>query len=175
MASTTHEALIAELLGDVGKLHDGIKALPQTINENIKKIHNEIEAIPTSLQSSVGAIVKVTQETEKAIELYADTAKKSIKDHVAVETALSDAIKALTRSAKAYEENVKAAHSTIKTLFIAFVVGFCGALLGMWGVWVVYGQQIATNAAWGRGLSIAWNQLDQKTQKIITTAKEAQK
>ena len=31
--TTTHEALIAELLGDVGRLHDEVQALPQALKD----------------------------------------------------------------------------------------------------------------------------------------------
>ena len=50
MASTAQEALIAELLGDVGKLHDQIKALP--------------DALKASVAPTIGALVLASREAK---------------------------------------------------------------------------------------------------------------
>ncbi|MGX2042302.1 hypothetical protein ACWJKU_19550 (plasmid) [Methylocaldum sp. MU1018] len=52
MASTAQEALIAELLGDVGKLHDEVKAL----RESLPAVVAELSERTTALQTAIAGL-----------------------------------------------------------------------------------------------------------------------
>jgi hypothetical protein len=49
MASTAQEALIAELLGDVGKLHDEVKALRESLPAVVAELSERTTAIHTAI------------------------------------------------------------------------------------------------------------------------------
>jgi hypothetical protein len=49
MASTAQEALIAELLGDVGKLHDEVKALRESLPAVVAELSERTTAIQTAI------------------------------------------------------------------------------------------------------------------------------
>ncbi len=70
MATTAQEALLAELLGDVGKLHDQIKALPEAFKEQIAP--------------HLGALVQASAKATTAID-SAGKAKLSALDNQAAQ------------------------------------------------------------------------------------------
>lgn len=71
MASTAQEVLIAELLGDVGNLHDRIKELP-----------GELEG---AVAPTIGKLVLATKKIESTIAQLGDTQINSIQRFTAME------------------------------------------------------------------------------------------
>lgn len=69
--STVQDALIAELLGDVGALHDRIKELPSELEEAV---------VPT-----VGKLVLAAKKIESTIAQLGDTQIRSIQRFAAME------------------------------------------------------------------------------------------
>lgn len=99
MASTTHEALLAELLGDVGIVHDQIKALPEAIREAVgsapSAIREATAAAVTILENCAEAQAHwIEQETLKNQETFLqrqreqnDSAHKAMQDVITTQNA----------------------------------------------------------------------------------------
>ena len=174
MASTAQEALIAELLGDVGKLHDKIKELPT--------------AMQTAIAPNLGALVAASKEAQATIAQLGEAQRVSIGQFSAAEkvalrdalkaamreeagAALSDAVRSLQSSAAAHESAVKAeGRQAVKVMAIAALFGFLGAVSGIAGGYVMFGQEQAEKTTFGRALGSEWGELDAKAQRIIQQA-----
>lgn len=82
MASTAQEALIAELLGDVGKLHDEVKALetrlPAIIEQAENQLAGQVGAITTATRDGLGEIAKQTGAARELVEKYAQLMGKQL-------------------------------------------------------------------------------------------------
>ena len=57
MASTAQEVLIAELLGDIGRLHDQVKTLPAGIKGAIAPAVGELVSATKEAQASIATLV----------------------------------------------------------------------------------------------------------------------
>lgn len=106
--STAKDALIAELLGDVGNLHDEVKAINKTIpimakeakdqlNPIIDKIINTSDTIRydclTLTETSKASLITLTYQLEKQIEIQADIQKKETTEQLKeiIETSIKQA------------------------------------------------------------------------------------
>ena len=78
MVSTTHEALIAELLGDVGKLHDDIKALPGLIAPTVEAINGVAQEATEQAKAAVRA--SGNEEADRLHRELAKIAKEVLQD-----------------------------------------------------------------------------------------------
>lgn len=176
---TARDALIHDLLGDVGKLHDLIKALPGEMQ--------------TALSPSLGALVGASKEAQATIAQLAEAQKVSIGQFSAAEkvalrdamkaamreeagAALADTVRALQSSAAAHETAIKAeGRQAIKIMAIAALFGLLGAVCGIAGGYVMFGQEQAQQADFGRAVGSVWGELDQKAQRVIQQAREAKR
>lgn len=70
--STALEALTAELLGDVGKMHDEVKAMPE-----------KIEKVSARLEELTGGFVKAAEYYEKEIDRFIRAAATSSANNCA--------------------------------------------------------------------------------------------
>lgn len=123
MAATAQEALIAELLGDVGRLHDHIKALPAALQE--------------SVAPSLEAVALATAEARTTIDKYADAQKAMIRQQAAlrlneeVEKACSQAAQLIDASAKA-NRNINASKWLAMAGAVCLVIAGFGFTAGYW-------------------------------------------
>lgn len=175
---TTRDALTIDLLGDVGRLHDEIKALP--------------EGLKTSLGPSLGALVMASKEAQATIGQLGAAEKASFGNFAAAEkVALRDALKAALRedagealasvarelvaSTKALD---RAAKDETRQRWQWIAVAFAGSLLagalGFYGSHLLYGKQIDDQAAFGRAVGTVWDSLDAKTKERIQAARNSQ-
>lgn len=76
---TTRDALIAELLGDLGAVHDEIKALPKNLGESLR---GSLELIASSVEDAEKTAEKLSKETESNIQ----SAFKIHQENLAAET-----------------------------------------------------------------------------------------
>lgn len=77
---TTRDALIIELLGDLGMVHDEIKSLP----ENIKKSLGEsLTIIANSIQEAEDTAKRISDETRIALQAVGDTELLAMKHEIA--------------------------------------------------------------------------------------------
>ena len=70
-ASTAQEALLAELLGDVGRLHDEVKALPAAMS-----------AAEQRLTATVAALTGASDQYRMAITAFNDEAKQELTEYL---------------------------------------------------------------------------------------------
>lgn len=93
--STALEALTAELLGDVGLLHDQIKQLRETIPEITEETTKKLELQTGYLISTANDLNKVIIDMSKKVDEYA-----SASVNAAVEAGKLEINKAVTQAAK---------------------------------------------------------------------------
>ena len=178
MANTAQEVLIAELLGDVGKLHDDIKALPGNLEKEVSP--------------ALGAILKATEKAHGAIVQLGAAEKASFGNFAAAEkVALRDALKAALRdeagealasvareratSARIHQDAAKGEKvQRWQWIAVAFAGSLLAGALGFYGSHLLYGKQIDEQAAFGRAVGTVWDGLDTKTKERIQAARERQ-
>ena len=68
------DALLTELLGDVGKLHDLIKSLPMSLKKTINPTLSQFSA---TLKKSQDDLSTLTDEKKTVIQRFADNEKKN--------------------------------------------------------------------------------------------------
>lgn len=140
--STVQEALIAELLGDVGALHDRIKELP-----------DELES---AVAPSLGKLVLATKKIESTIAQLGDAQIISIQRFTAMEKvdlrgamtaaaktvageALENAARALLVAASSHENAIEQGKQQTTNIFlVAVLCGFLGSLVGGASIYALY-------------------------------------
>ena len=175
---TTRDALTIDLLGDVGRLHDQIKALP--------------EGLKTSLAPALGALALASKEAQATIGQLGAAEKASFGNFAAAEkVALRDALKAALRdeagealasvarelatSARIYQDAAKGEKvQRWQWIAVAFAGSLLAGALGFYGSHLLYGKQIDEQAAFGRAVGTVWDSLDAKTKERIQAARERQ-
>lgn len=175
---TTRDALTIDLLGDLGKVHDQIKALPEALKE--------------ALAPSLGALVLASKEAQATIGQLGAAEKASFGNFAAAEkVALRDALKAslreeagealasvareLAASAKALDKAVKGeTRQRWQWIAVAFAGSLLAGALGFYGSHLLYGQKIDEEAAFGRAVGTVWGSLDAKTKERIQAARNNQ-
>lgn len=179
---TTRDALTLELLGDLGRVDDKITALEQ-------RIDSLPDAFKEAIAPSLGAVAMATKEAQAAIQQAGRTEVAAFKNFTAQDKiALRDALKAalredagaaladvardLSSSARLHEEAAKAERrQRWQWLAVALAVGLLGGALGLYGSHLLYGQQQAEQAAFGRAVMATWGDLDAKTKERIQEAR----
>lgn len=175
---TARDALTLELMGDVGRLDDLIKALPEALKE--------------SLAPTLGALVIASKEARASIDQKGAAEKAAFSNFTAAEkVALRDALKAALReeagealasaarelatSARIHQEAAKGeAAQRWQWMVVALAVGLTAGALGFYGSHLLYGKQIDEQAAFGRAVGTVWDGLDAKTKDRIQAARNNQ-
>ncbi|GJA21163.1 hypothetical protein [Aeromonas caviae] len=178
----SRDALIADLLGDLGRVDDKITALEQ-------RIDSLPDAFKEAIAPSLGAVTMATKEAQAAIQQAGRTEVAAFKNFTAQDKiALRDALKAalredagaaladvardLSSSARLHEEAAKAERrQRWQWLAVALAVGLLGGALGLYGSHLLYGQQQAEQAAFGRAVMATWGDLDAKAKERIQEAR----
>lgn len=162
--NTNQEVLIAELLGDVGKLH------------------NEIKLLPESMAPTIGAIVSASKEAKTSIDGYVESQKavfrefnnqerlvmrNELRSNIQEEAGriIRNAAQALETSAQVHKHTQRGERCLLA--ITALCIGIISAMVGLYGYHMYYGQQMAAEASTGRSLNIAWPRLDEKARNII--------
>ncbi|HGX6067295.1 TPA: hypothetical protein ACNSS7_004508 [Salmonella enterica subsp. enterica serovar Infantis] len=178
----SRDALIADLLGDLGRVDDKITALEQRIDALP-------DAFKEAIAPSLGAVTMATKEAQAAIQQAGKAEVAAFKNFTAQDkVALRDALKAamredagealadvardLSSSARLHEEAAKAERrQRWQWLAVALAVGLLGGALGLYGSHLLYGQQQAEQAAFGRAVMATWGDLDAKAKERIQEAR----
>lgn len=174
--STVQDALIAELLGDVGSLHDRIKELP-----------DELEG---AVAPSLGKLVLATKKIESTIAQLGDAQITSIQRFTAMEKielreamksaakeivgeTLDNTARALHASARAHDKAINdSKQQNTRLITVSVLCSFITAIVVGAGMYALLGHQDKQQAAIGRAVSSIWSDLDSKTQGRIQTARE---
>lgn len=178
----SRDALIADLLGDLGRVDDKITALEQ-------RIDSLPDAFKEAIAPSLGAVTMATKEAQAAIQQAGRTEVAAFKNFTAQDkialrdslkaalreeagAALADVARELSSSARLHDEAAKAERrQRWKWLAVALAVGLLGGALGFYGSHLLYGQQQAEQAAFGRAVMATWGDLDAKAKERIQEAR----
>lgn len=183
MANTAQEVLIAELLGDVGRLHDQIKALPEGLKESLAPA---LGAIAVASKEAQATIVQLGKAEKVAFGNFTAAEKVATRDVIRAAMreeageALAFPARELAASAATHDRAVKdVQRQRWQWQAVALAVGLLGgALGGALGVYgshhLLYGKQIDEQAAFGRAVGTVWDSLDAKTKERIQAARERQ-
>ena len=80
MATSINDAILVELLGDVGKLHDSIKAIPKSF----ESVHGEIESFSKKINEvSEQALTKHIATTSNTLMGSCGRTPKSVSSELA--------------------------------------------------------------------------------------------
>lgn len=180
---TARDALIAEMLGDIGKLHDAVESLKGVLPE-------QIEGVETRITGLIGLLQKAGDAYKAQIEAYTNAQGEQIRTQMvkdasaakvrfeqdasaAIKAALADVqrtIKASMQSdvAGPVQEAMQVQQKSLwKTLLLCLACGLIGGLVAV-GVNMVSGdRQQDGYTALGKAVSASWNKLDAKTKALI--------
>jgi len=179
---TTRDALTIELLGDVGRLHDQIKALPEGLKESLAPALGAIALASKEAQATIG---QLGAAEKAAFKNFAAAEKVALRDSLvsAMNTtageSMAGAARDLSRSVRLHEDAAKAARRhwgqwLAVTLAVALLGGAVGGALGVYGSHLLYDKQMANEAAFGRAVGTVWDSLDAKTKERIQAARNSQ-
>lgn len=176
MANTAQEVLIAELLGDVGKLHDQVKALPEAFKETVTPT---LGALALAVKDAKTSIEQAGKAEKAAFGNFTAQEKVALRDSLKAAlreeagAALADVARELSSSARLHKDAAQAeSRQRWQWLAVALAVGLLGGALGFYGSHLLYGQQQAEQAAFGRAVISAWGDLDAKAKDRIQKTRE---
>lgn len=124
MAKGITDALLAELLGDVGKVHDLIKGLPSSLKETISPTLLELSATLKKAQDDLNSI---TDEKKLVLQRFAESEKVAIRDLI-IQT-LNTELAGIKATIELKERQLKQAKAPIKPIIIAAMLGVLGGLV----------------------------------------------
>ena len=178
MANTAQEVLIAELLGDVGKLHDDIKALPGNLE---KEISPALGAILKATEKAHGAIVQLGAAEKASFGNFAAAEKVALRDSLKAALreeageALASVARELATSARIHQDAAKGeTRQRWQWIAVAFAGSLLAGALGFYGAHLLHDKQMANEAAFGRAVGTVWDSLDAKTKERIQAARNSQ-
>lgn len=175
---TTRDALIHELLGDVGQLHDEIKALPEKMQQAAAPA---LGGVTLAVKRAVEAIEKIGEAEKQSIGRFTAQEKSELRGMFrqamedAAGEALASAARTLDRSAAVHQETATEYRRLKWQLpLVAALVGVLAGTVGHVGGLLLYGQQTMEQAEFGRAVSKVWNDLDDKAKQHINAARMKQ-
>ena len=175
---TTRDALTIDLLGDLGKVHDQIKALPEAFKENLAPSLGALTLASKEAQATIGqlgAAEKASFGNFAAAEKVAlrDALKAALREEAG--EALASAARDLSTSARIHQDAAKGeTRQRWQWIAVAFAGSLLAGALGFYGSHLLYGKQIDEQAAFGRAVGTVWDSLDAKTKERIQAARERQ-
>lgn len=171
---TAKDAFIYDLMGDVGRLHDLIKALPEGLE---KATAPALGAIAMAVKDAKASAEQVGKAEKATFGNFAAAEKSALRDSLRVTLreeagdALASAARELATSARIHQEAVKGEITRRgQWIAVALIVGLMAGALGVYGSHLLYGKQAAEQAAYGRAVSEVWGTLDAKTKERIQAA-----
>ena len=175
---TTRDALTIDLLGDLGKVHDQIKALPEAFKENLAPSLGALTLASKEAQATIGqlgAAEKASFGNFAAAEKVAlrDALKAALREEAG--EALASAARDLSTSARIHQDAAKGeTRQRWQWIAVAFAGSLLAGALGFYGSHLLYGKQIDEQAAFGRAVGTVWDSLDAKTKERIQAARNSQ-
>lgn len=175
---TTRDALTLELMGDIGRLDDKIKALPEGLKEALAPTLGAIALASKEAQATIGqlgAAEKASFGNFAAAEKVAlrDSLKAALREEAG--EALASVARELAASARIHQDAAKGeTRQRWQWIAVAFAGSLLAGALGFYGSHLLYGKQIDEQAAFGRAVGTVWDSLDAKTKERIQAARERQ-
>jgi hypothetical protein len=126
MSKGISDALLAELLGDVGKLHDLIKSLPSSLKETISPTLLELSSILKKSQD----LTSLTDEKKLVLQRFADNEKQEIRELIKETIAVE--LLAMKNALELKEKQLKKSKTPMKVIIISGMVGIlCGLVIAL--------------------------------------------
>lgn len=125
---TTRDALIHELIGDVGRLDDNIKSLPVALNKVLEPTKEELREIQSNLLEQLAALPGAA---DKELKRAGDAAISSLSTEVGK---IAQKIAGDAAAATAADAKIEAARWQAGMLLVGLAVGFICTYLGVTGV-----------------------------------------
>lgn len=175
---TTRDALTLELMGDIGRLDDKIKALPEGLKEALAPTLGAIALASKEAQATIGqlgAAEKASFGNFAAAEKVAlrDSLKAALREEAG--EALASVARELATSARIHQDAAKGeTRQRWQWIAVAFAGSLLAGALGFYGSHLLYGKQIDEQAAFGRAVGTVWDSLDAKTKERIQAARNSQ-
>lgn len=180
---TARDALIAEMLGDIGKLHDAVESLKTVLP-------GQTEAVESKIAGLIGLLQKAGDTYKGQIEAYtnaqgdkvrAQMEKDASAAKVRFERDSSDAIRAalaeIERTVKGTVQSEISApvqgvlrtlqRNAWKNLATCFACGLLGGLVVIGVYAVVHDKQQDAYTDLGKAVTASWEKLDSKAKATI--------
>lgn len=164
--TTTHAALLIELLGELGHVHDSIKKLPDALNHHVGSIVQATE-------SARKVIGEMTAEKEGKLEAVIKNRKTQMTDALRnairseVHAALEGPSAELLKASKLYASTKVRDYKTL--IYIALGCALISGLGGFMGARYL-NANLNEQADLGRKVNSVWQGLDKETQAKILGA-----
>lgn len=153
MASTAQEVLIAELLGDVGKLHDSVKGLPKAMSKALGPACEEVAAVTRDAQSTID---RYGAAQEARLQGAADDARSALR---------ADMVQVM-REIAGRQAAACGVLGHWKTAFIVFGAVLIGVMAG-YAMTLAMNEPLQGYARFGKATAAAWDHLDSKAKAAI--------
>jgi uncharacterized membrane-anchored protein YhcB (DUF1043 family) len=181
--STELYALIAEMLGDIGKLHDAVDDLKNVLPSQT----NDLEKRITGL---VGLLQKAGDVYKETVQTYTNSQGEVIREQLEKDTTA-----ARVRVQQDYNAIVQNAHASVektikttvqdeitvplrqmmevikqhawKTIVTGMLTATLTIMIVLGGIVVVYNNKLQAQAEIGRAVMASWEKLDKKAKATI--------
>lgn len=189
---TARDALLAEMLGDIGKLHDSINAM-KTI------LPGQVEEVETKITELIGLLSKAGDIYRAQIHEYTVTWGETVRQQMEADVLAAkaqfdretaDSIKrALSEVSAAMRETVQREvteparevirtqkNSIRNTIALCIVSGFFSGMIAIAGYSYLTRNDasLKNEAEFGRAAAAAWEKLDKKSQAAINQERAKQ-
>lgn len=177
--STLRDSLMAEILGDIGKLHDAVDSLKDVLPR-------ETEAFETRVAGLIGLLQKTGDSYQGQIRTYTEAQGKTIqsqmeesaaKGRLRFEQLTNEAIKAsLSEVARTMEKTVhreiaepvaKALQASQQNIWRNLLLCLCCGLIGGLVVVLTHNKLQEKYTDLGKSVSASWSKLDAKSKALI--------
>ena len=161
--STAQDALLAEILGDVGKLTDQVKTLPSLVNSSIVEIHKAAVQLESVTEQHITAFqTGIAAKSEAQKEVLLEDYRQSLQRETTV------LLRQITRQIA--EKNPVSQRP--KLIWVLAWLGGCliASLGGIYSAHALYFDQIKQQAEIGHRVITVWDELPATVKKRIIEA-----
>lgn len=172
MPSTVQEALVAEMLGDIGLLHEKVERLPDALREATEPA---LRSIALAVKEAKTTVDGYTKAQRPVIQQITATELAALRNAIKSEAneALSAAAQSLQASTQAHEASLQAnRRQGIMLALVVSLVALMSSGIGVAGGYFLFGREQAEQAAFGRATLASWPELDAKTRSQIQKARQ---
>lgn len=152
-AKTKREVLMIEAI-------DEIDVLIRHIGEAESKFMPIVDALENKLVTSISLVDKHVEEKQAEFAVVADREKKLFEEKLNASVAKT--------VSKMVKEMQRAEGLSVKwQLLLAMVIGLTASAVSIYGSYLMFGGEQDKQAAIGRAVMSVWNDLDDKSKKMI--------
>lgn len=160
MVDSVSEAIMAELLGDVGKMRDEVKGLSADLAEPLMAIANAIHS---------GKAVIESHADNKKLELKGLSERERVIMEQRLVDAVNKAAQDLERAGQRMAWEIGRPEGLPRWVQIAFalLIGVVASVTSIYGAYKMFGDEQNSKAEMGRAVMEAWPELDEKAKGLI--------